>query len=439
MGKKQAVLLLHGIGEQLPMATLRGFVDAVWKTDTSIHHEHAKLGVWSKPDTASRSFELRRITTSKNASGTQTDFYEFYWAHLMSETSFGHVIAWARSLLLRLPSKVPEHLRSVYVVLWIVAVVAVGLAAYAASTTQESGDSLPGWVAALLSLCLIPLGTFVMLRIVGDAARYLHVSPTNIQRRHEIRQAGISLLKELHDPKREYDRIIVVGHSLGTVIGYDILTHAWTEYHREYVGTEMKKLDELEDLINTKPLNVDKLQIAQRDLFSELRANGSKWLVTDFVTMGCPLAHAAILLAADKKDLEQKQFQREFPTCPPAVEVVERDGQEVKRISYEKNGRTGFRVPHHAAVFGPTRWTNLYFRCRGIIYGDLVGGPLRETMGKGVRDIEVVTSRWFGFLTHTFYWSPTPNPTDTHIAELRKAVDLLDHGYSTSKSNTTAK
>ena len=41
MSKKQAVLLIHGIGEQKPMDTLRGFVDVMWTSDTTIHHEYA--------------------------------------------------------------------------------------------------------------------------------------------------------------------------------------------------------------------------------------------------------------------------------------------------------------------------------------------------------------------------------------------------------------
>lgn len=31
--KKQAVLLIHGIGDQQPMRTLRSFVKAVWSDD----------------------------------------------------------------------------------------------------------------------------------------------------------------------------------------------------------------------------------------------------------------------------------------------------------------------------------------------------------------------------------------------------------------------
>ena len=44
---KQAVLLIHGIGEQRPMDTLRGFVDTVWTSDASQQRQHG-------PDVAGR-------------------------------------------------------------------------------------------------------------------------------------------------------------------------------------------------------------------------------------------------------------------------------------------------------------------------------------------------------------------------------------------------
>jgi len=44
--KRQAVLVIHGIGEQKPMETLRSFVSAVLPGE----------GVFSKPDTISLSY-----------------------------------------------------------------------------------------------------------------------------------------------------------------------------------------------------------------------------------------------------------------------------------------------------------------------------------------------------------------------------------------------
>jgi len=256
---KQAVVLIHGIGEQKPMSTLRGFVDAVWTHDEAIHNQYAGSGMWSKPDNVSQSFELRRLVTPQNIAGIETHFFEFYWAHLMEGTSYGHVIAWARSLLLRRPSTVPRQLKPVYWLLIILLTVALLLLAHAVIGRKTGMTAIPPWLSLVSSLLLVPLAGFIVLRVVGDAARYLHVAPTNIQRRHEIRQAGVALLKALHEPERKYDRILLVGHSLGSVIGYDILTHAWVDFnHDPPTGSKdisaLEALEELAGSANERPM-----------------------------------------------------------------------------------------------------------------------------------------------------------------------------------------
>ena len=90
---------------------------------------------------------------------------------------------------------------------------------------------LPAWQSSLASVVVLPLICGILVNIVGDAARYLHAAPTNVQRRHEIRSAGIEVLRSLHDPERHYDRIIVVGHSLGSVIGFDTYVLIFFQKH----------------------------------------------------------------------------------------------------------------------------------------------------------------------------------------------------------------
>lgn len=429
MTAKQAVLLIHGIGEQRPMDTLRGFVDAVWSSDAKVHHEHVEARLWSKPDHVSRSFELRRLTTSKNAEGVRTDFYEFYWAHLMQGTEYGHLFSWARNLLWRRPGSVPRHLRSVYWLLIAAIVVAATLGLYAVVTVASDGQGvLSPWLSTLVSIAILPIVGVVLKNVVGDAARYLHVAPENIQSRHEIRQAGVELLNSLAGG--EYDRVIVVGHSLGSVIGYDILYHAWARVHAKKLNdaADTTSLDEVERLAIAPEQEGSQGEFgaAQRAYHKEIRANGNPWCVSDFITLGSPLAHAALLLAENSNDLRLKQSARELPTCPPSVERTERGGQPLTRFSYEVKNSKG-RVPHHAALFAATRWTNLYFPCRFILRGDVVGGPLAHLFGWGVRDVPVTTSLRQGFLSHTHYWSqPESSSGDTHIDELRKAVNLLD-------------
>jgi hypothetical protein len=84
--KKIAVVLIHGIGEQIPMQTIDGFVEAAWVIDDAAQWaappgENAS-DIWFKPDPITGSRELRRITTrwtkskvSETAKGPRVDFF----------------------------------------------------------------------------------------------------------------------------------------------------------------------------------------------------------------------------------------------------------------------------------------------------------------------------------------------------------------------------
>jgi hypothetical protein len=386
--------------------------------------------MWSKPDTVSDSFELRRLTTPKNSAGIRTDFFEFYWQHLMDGTTYGHVIGWVSTLLLRRWRRVPPQLKASYVALWLLTIAIVTLALYAAVATASDEPPVSPWLSAVLSVALVPLAGAVIRGTIGDAARYLHPAPANVQCRHAIRQAGISVLTALHE-RKAYDRIIVAGHSLGSVIGYDILTHAWPKYNEvEPSGPapSIAALDALEALAGSQAASVEEIHAAQRAYFAELTGNSCAWRVTDFLTLGSPLAHAEVLLARDRADLEARQGDRELPTSLPTLEHTTEQHQPTARFSFAARPK-GFRIPHHAAVFGPTRWTNIYFPNRFIVYGDLIGGPLRGMFGRGVRDLAVTTTQRLGLLSHTLYWKyGSETATPPHIETLRAALDLLDTG-----------
>lgn len=442
---KQAIVLIHGIGEQKPMEALRSFVHAVWTSDESLKPAHlkGKPSIWSKPYRLSmaNNFELRRMTTAQNRGGVKTDFFEFYWAHLMYGTTLNQVVAWAKTLLFRRPSTVPKQLLLSYYLLFIALFAALSFLIYAiVAGITPSDDLLPAWLSALMSLLILPAISWILSSIVGDAARYLYPAPTNIHRRHEIREAGVSLIHELHD--RGYERIVVVGHSLGSVIGYDILTHAWVDYknagHRP--GESLDVLDNLEALAQTNSSSAEDIQDAQRQYFQEYRKIGGLWRVTDFVTLGSPLAHAPILLAKDKSDLGQRQEDRELPLCLPVLEERQRKGKIVRRFSYERERNREERVLHHAAVFAPTCWTNIFFPNKLIIIGDIIGGPLTSVFGKGIKDIPVATKQNGGLLTHTLYWRAKNlrNPPP-HIQTLRDVLDIADDKHQIPDSKVSEK
>ena len=415
--RKQAVIVIHGIGDQRPMETLRGFLESVLtKSDKSYLPEY-----WSKPDQFSKSFELRRCSAPRRRDRPRTDFFEFYWQHLMQGNRVSHVRRWVLSLLFRRPSKVPPHLRPLWWLSWIVVLAAAALAAAGGLAWYLDAMGL-AWMMPAVSLIGLVLQGFLLTHI-ADAARYLDPSPANVPARQKIRSAGVDLLKELHE-RGDYNRIVVVGHSLGSVIGYDILYHCWTERHAGHAEPEAPKHDALKALeARARALRKDPaadregLAAAQRAYGFELLENGHSWLVTDFITLGSPLAHAELLLARDAADFQTRQRQRELPTCLPYLEYgkvfsykdrydvkVQQGGDHVPRE------RT-IRVPHHSAVFAPVRWTNLYFPSRFFIDGDIIGGPLADTtapaarrFGVAIRDVPVRTKAAFGLLSHTRYW-----------------------------------
>lgn len=103
---RQAVVVIHGIGEQQPMGTIRSFVDAVLPTRGDVP------AYYSKPDPLSELFELRRLQATE--SRTRTDFYEYYWAYNVEGTKLWSVLLWMLSLMRRSPKNVPQGVRVVW-------------------------------------------------------------------------------------------------------------------------------------------------------------------------------------------------------------------------------------------------------------------------------------------------------------------------------------
>lgn len=407
---RQAVVVIHGIGEQRPMSTLREFVAHVVPAS-----EETRSRIFSKPDRMSESFELRRLSVEKSRSRPTTDFYEYYWAHHMEGTQLRHLWPWFRAILLRSPRHVPAQLRVVWFVSW-----ALALGAVVAFVTSRLGpgnaDASASWLSPLLVVAFAIVQGFA-INWLGDAARYLSPLPSNIAVRHTIRSEGIELLRQIHESDR-YDRVVIVGHSLGSVIGLDILTFLWSEMNTLHVKPDRVPQPEIQrvgDLGHALSLSspegeIKLFQDAQRALWLEQRQIGIPWLVTDFVTLGSPLAHAALLLATDANDLRTRQDQREIPTCPP---IEDKPGRRSERGHYhyvekfELDGQPrSVRVLHHAALFATTQWSNIHVPVRLGLIGDHVGGPLRTAFGPGIRDVPITDGRlrFVPLMAHTHYW-----------------------------------
>ncbi|MDR2195909.1 MAG: hypothetical protein LBE50_04820 [Gallionellaceae bacterium] len=447
---RQAVILIHGIGEQRPMETLRGFVNAILPPrgmDTSYY---------SKPDLLANNFDLRRLA-SAGGRNARTDFYEFYWAHLMPTAAWDRLVSWFWSLMRHTWSNVPSEMRGLWIWSWVATLFIFGAGAVQAIRFLAGYPIAADWAGNLpwIFIALGALISTILRAYVGDAAIYLSPSPRNIEARQKIREAGMALLERIATTQ-DYDRIIIVGHSLGSVIGYDILTFSWQrhsiavrerlcdqwrkgEFPGNKIETTIKQAETLAKNISDeqehKPQQISpraaEWQASAREIHAEQKARGDGWLVTDFITLGSPLAHGSMLLAKGLDDFKCRMQERELPRCPPAGEQNGKFSFDHRDVDNQDRPQHA-TVLHDAAVFAATTWTNLYFPSRHLLIGDFIGGPVSPLFGPGVLDVPVKTHTWGGWLAHTHYWRYHPNDTDkatAPIARLKEALDLNRRKY----------
>jgi hypothetical protein len=428
---RQAVVIIHGIGEQRPMQTLRAFVAGVLG-------ESDQKRIFSKPDRISDTLELRRLSVRELAD--ETDFYELYWQHLMQGTTSRSVLEWALYLLCH-PNKLNRRLRRVWWgVVAILAAVVIALTVawlvWGPSLAVGLTITVPALWIGLRFLKWLAAGQVERLVVgfAGDAFRYLNPDPPNVQVRRAIRTAGLTLLRGLHeDELRRYERIILVGHSLGSVIAYDLITWFWQEQHhrveldlesdeRKTVVTrhvesspgadeDPTPLKKLDDPKFDDPSSVEKFRKSQQDLWRYYHRKRLPWLITDLVTLGSPLSHADVLLADGLEKLEVGQDQREFPTCPPQGEDCRDRGLLCRKYVDANNRAHEVRILHHGAPFAITRWTNLYFPA------DIIGGRVSHLFGPGIKDVPLGSCCARSWRSHVQYWKHK-----CACQELRKAL-----------------
>lgn len=467
-GADQAVVIIHGMGEQRPMDTLRGFVRAVWSTDLDLTDpwagkrtvdpdtDRAINRSWIVPDQRTGSHELRRITTpraTKQAAGKElrTDFYEIYWADLMRETPLKRITGWLRGLLLRPWSQVPADARGLYVMAWVALVIGVmpAVAMWLLTAFGYSVFGLPKWGWTIFAVIVSWATSRFLLPYLGDVADYVRATPDTVGRRAAVRQRGLDLLRELNE-NSPYDRIVLVGHSLGSVIAYDLLQILWAEYgpnHRNprestAITAALKAVSDYALPLGRKgtagkPItNEDELahyRSLQWKLYELLRVKTPKerpWKFSDFISVGSPLTHAEFLIARNEHALARAVEERLFAKSPPIS-----DKENEATIIYKG------KYAHHASVFAATRWTNIYDLGNRWCTGDPFSGKAGGNFGPGIRDVRVkLESQIAGFrgrlFTHTFYWTDLDDSETAppHIVALRDAVDLQRMQEQDSKS-----
>lgn len=440
---RQAVVVIHGMGEQRPMDTLREFVSGVLKTLQEQNPTiEAGTTVRSKPDSVGDIYETVRLSMSGNRGRPVTDFYEFYWAHNMRDTKFSHTTSWLINLVRTRYKNIPDRLKSLYITVWSIIVIGV-LAAVPVYYFCKS-QFVSGWTAlipTIITATILPfflsiIGGFfksTFLSVAGDAARYFTPKPDNIGERSRIRQQGIAFLKKLHDLKEheQVDRIIIVAHSLGSVVAYDLIRLLWEDYRKSHcspLNVNQKALDNLDKYIkdvdaNREEFDVDKFRALQSYAWHNQRCNGCNWAISDFITLGAAI-NAANYFIVSKVPYETLIDQRELPVCPPKRDPS--NGIFAHHPSfYVVNGqKRSLNILHEGAPFAITRWTNIYYS------SDFVGGPAHTVFGQGIIDKETKRkSPWIYPGGHTDYWNHDDELNK--LAEIIYAMDLQNNALKT--------
>jgi hypothetical protein len=474
MADMQAVVVIHGMGEQIPMDTIKSFVDGVWQKDEVVTANGLPnpTEVWSKPDARTGSLELRRITTRESIQdpafpdGVRTDFYELYWADLTTGATWDSLKSWVTGLLFRPLRRVPPNVRLAWLMLWLGSLLVVALAilavlpASAWEETRFAGLSNWQWLLAAAAVALTALIHQMGTSTFGRVVRYTRADPDNIAARAAVRDRGLKLLNALHDGAH-YKRIVIVAHSLGTILAHDLLSYFWAE--REAARTVREGTPEFDALCTLEREAAELKQspndevhlrayfIAQRELRRRLAGRPAaaaanqadpRWLISDLVTFGSPLTHAEFLIAADHVDLETRKAARELPQSPPYREFLDPNvlqraqatpgmpianpADQTRLMSYPVVNANHTWMLHHAAPFAPVRWTNVYDPATLVFFGDVIGGPLRPVFGPAIIDVDLKTLRgghqsWT--FTHTKYWALDEA---SRIRACRDAVNLLD-------------
>lgn len=543
--KRQAVVVVHGQGEQRPMGTIRSFVETLWTfdfgltlKDPSLHDPEKGNRTWIVPDEKGGLFDVQRITSpALELDDRRTDFFELYYADLFNTTPFRTLTRWLQRLIWVDPRHVTATMRVPWGTFWVLSILAVllfGFASYyslqlppdllmrvyadpwfvpsvsliglmglilvlprmmlllpagivdvIASWRDRNGFALanvPAWVAfvgtliaATMLLVSYPaywlflilalelyLANALLLPYFGDAASYLSAHTETVEIRQKVRQRGLALLRGLH-ADNDYDRVVVVAHSLGTVLAYDLLHILWEE-----VGPTKdnppdqgarQALESLDEFVSDHPQSewteqqIADYQSRQWAFFDQLRRQKgvenereAGWKISDFVTMGSPLTSAQFLVAEGPADFKRLKDDRLMPTSPAQPY---NDSLQTAYLDADKR-----LVAHHGAVFSAVRWTNIYDPFPHVfLYGDAIGGRVAgpTRFGAGIADKrrkiykierlveeklpggEVRVQREYPWpfitriFTHNHYWTNTSGNwkiPSIHIEDLRLAVGI---------------
>lgn len=232
---RTAFLVIHGIGEQNPYETLDGFGRGMYAIlkgrDGSVQAEH-RMAVREDPDGLPWTEHYVRLKPKDG--GDYIDIHEYYWAYLTEKRiSVAEIWEWAAKTLeaterfYRDNKDLAEKYEGKYRFRRVARLLCVMRLVYPLVSLIPAVFSVVPimrfrWFEALANWAK-KKATYILIGYIGDIAIYTSVDEKSqfFPVRRNILNKCLSLLEELL--QSDYDRVIVAGHSLGSVIGYDTL------------------------------------------------------------------------------------------------------------------------------------------------------------------------------------------------------------------------
>jgi hypothetical protein len=336
---RQAIILIHGIGEQRPMETALNFARSI-AAENDIRQKPTPFGIQG---------ETQRISIKENRYQPRTDIFEYYWAHRFRSNRLGTIKRWVIDVFLQClfsgsaPGFFSKRLQFILASLAFFMMPLLYCLLAWLSYDYAGYHGLLIYAGTTYALYRIVLSD-ILYGYIADAAKYLSNHPDNISAREEVRTAGLRLLTDIVNTGK-YDRVIIVGHSLGSVIGYDILSMAWARFVDGIEASEkdrsfiVRGFHELQAMSLNDPDSrlTQEFQKKQRLLRTRMAGSDVRWLVSDLVTLGSPLTSIACCLNARPMAILAIQPSR---GRPPRGKNTHRTFRPITRCSYSRHGPT---------------------------------------------------------------------------------------------------
>lgn len=230
---RTAVIVIHGIGEQVPYETLDAFATTFVKC---LHNVELSHEIITRKDGNGIEWQESFVQID-HEDGPPIDVHEYYWAYLTEgQISIPEVLSWVQQTLeatkkfyqsdVELQKKYEERRGTkkfpLLYVLWLLRAAALVLPFLKLAwliASPFSHKPLDRWLHALLDRF-----GWIITGYIGDVAIYTTTDEKSkyYRIRQEILKECQALVEEILNDKH-YDRVIIAGHSLGSVIAYDTL------------------------------------------------------------------------------------------------------------------------------------------------------------------------------------------------------------------------